>query len=83
MAELRTGQERAGHLLAKGLTPITKHFSRLGICPFSFFGSTKGRNRKENHIEILGTKQAMKETVCLAGEPHFQQAPFQAAPESL
>lgn len=30
-----------------------------------FLWFTKGRNRKENHIEILGTKQAIKETACV------------------
>jgi len=32
-------------------------------------------------LRFWGTKQAMKETV--SGEPYFQQALFQAAPEGL
>lgn len=67
--------------LHRDLAPLTRHTEKPGsLC---FFLLTEERNRKENHVEILGTKQTQKETVSLSGEPVFQQAPFQAAPESL
>lgn len=57
----------AGHLLAGVSLPC--HRGTLGgsePLPFLFW-FTEGRKRKENSAEVLGTKQAVKETV--SGEP--------------
>lgn len=46
------------------LAPLTRHTEKPGsLC---FFLLTEERNRKENHVEILGTKQTQKETVSLS-----------------
>ena len=91
VAMLRAGQERAGPLKTKGShSPVTRHFLRLRTCPppplpvsFSLsFLVTEGRNGKENYAAILRQNRPCRKLHVL-GEPHFQQAVFQAAPESL
>lgn len=88
-ARLRTGQERAGHLRTRDLTPWSQGtFRRSEPVPlppslfFFFFWSQKEGTGKKTLLRFWGQNRPCRK-LRVSGEPRFQQAPFQAALESL